>query len=43
MHEQIAGALDDLRASMPAGTLLETGGTVEKSAESNAACSRRCR
>ena len=37
MHEQIAGALDDLRASMPAGTLLETGGTVEKSAESNAA------
>ena len=37
VHEQIAGALDELRASMPAGTLLETGGTVEKSAESNAA------
>ena len=37
VHEQIAGALDDLRTSMPAGTLLETGGTMEKSAESNAA------
>ena len=37
MHEEIADALDDLHASMPAGTLLETGGTVEKSAESNAA------
>ena len=37
VHEQIAGALDELRASMPAGSLLEIGGTMEKSAESNAA------
>ena len=37
VHERIAGALDELRKSMPAGTLLETGGTVEKSAQSNAA------
>ena len=37
VHEQIAGALDELRKSMPAGTSLETGGTVEKSAQSNAA------
>jgi len=37
VHQQIAGALDELRASMPAGSLLEMGGTMEKSAESNAA------
>ena len=37
VHERVAGALDELRKSMPAGTLLETGGTVEKSAQSNAA------
>ena len=37
VHEQVAGALDELSKSMPAGTLLETGGTVEKSAQSNAA------
>ena len=37
VHQRVAGALDELRKSMPAGTLLETGGTVEKSAQSNAA------
>jgi multidrug efflux pump subunit AcrB len=37
VHEELAPALDELRAALPAGTLLETGGTVEKSAESNAA------
>ena len=37
VHQQIAGAIEELRKSMPAGTLIETGGTVEKSAQSNAA------
>lgn len=37
VHGRIAGAIEGLRKSMPAGTLLETGGTVEKSAQSNAA------
>ena len=37
VHQQVAGAIEELRKSMPAGTLLETGGTVEKSAQSNAA------
>lgn len=37
VHERIIGAIDDLRSSMPAETLIETGGTVEKSAQSNSA------
>ena len=37
VHQRLAGAIDELAKSMPAGTLLETGGTVEKSAQSNAA------
>ena len=37
VDQRISGALEALRASMPAGTLLEIGGTVEKSAQSNAA------
>ena len=37
VHQQVAGAIEELRKSMPAGTLIETGGTVEKSAQSNAA------
>ena len=37
VHQQIAGAIEELRKSMPAGTLIETGGTVEKSGQSNAA------
>ena len=37
VHQRVAGALAELAKSMPAGTLLETGGTVEKSAQSNAA------
>ena len=37
VQKRVAGALQDLRKSVPAGTLLETGGTVEKSAQSNAA------
>ena len=37
VHQSLASALDDQRKLMPAGTLLETGGTVEKSGQSNAA------
>ena len=37
VDQRISGALEALRASMPAGTRLEIGGTVEKSAQSNAA------
>ncbi len=37
VHQQVAGAIEELRKSMPAGTLIETGGTVEKSAQSNTA------
>ena len=37
VHQHVADALDELARSMPAGTLLETGGTVEKSAQSNTA------
>ena len=37
VHQQVAGAIEELRKSMPAGTLIETGGTVEKSEQSNAA------
>ena len=37
VHERVAGAIEELRKSMPAGTLIETGGTVEKSGQSNAA------
>ena len=37
VNQRIGGALEALRTSMPAGTLLEVGGTVEKSAQSNAA------
>lgn len=37
VHEQLAGAIEALHKSMPAGTLIETGGTVEKSGQSNAA------
>ena len=37
VNQRIAGALEELRASMPAGTLLKIGGTVEKSEQSNAA------
>ena len=37
VNERITAALETVRASMPAGTLLEVGGTVEKSDQSNAA------
>ena len=37
VNQQIAGAIEELSKSMPAGTLIETGGTVEKSEQSNAA------
>jgi multidrug efflux pump subunit AcrB len=37
VNQRLAGALATVRASMPAGTVLELGGTVEKSAQSNAA------
>ena len=37
VNQRIAGALEAVRKSMPAGTLLEIGGTVEKSEQSNAA------
>lgn len=37
VHQQVAGAIEELGKSLPAGTLLETGGTVEKSRQSNAA------
>ncbi len=37
VNQRITAALETLRASMPAGTLLEVGGTVEKSDQSNAA------
>ncbi len=37
VNQRLTGELEALRASMPAGTLLEVGGTVEKSAQSNAA------
>ncbi|WP_342237466.1 efflux RND transporter permease subunit [Inquilinus sp. OTU3971] len=37
VNQRIAAAIDGVRASMPAGTLLEVGGSVEKSAQSNAA------
>ena len=37
VNQRITAALESVRASMPAGTLLEVGGTVEKSDQSNAA------
>ena len=37
VNQRITAALETVRASMPAGTLLEVGGTVEKSDQSNAA------
>ena len=37
VHQQIAGAIEELSKSMPPGTLVETGGTVEKSEQSNIA------
>ena len=37
VHERLAGAIEEYTKSLPAGTLLETGGTVEKSGQSNAA------
>jgi multidrug efflux pump subunit AcrB len=37
VHERIAGSIENLRKSIPAGTLIEVGGTVEKSEQSNAA------
>lgn len=37
VHEKLASAIEALHKSMPAGTLIETGGTVEKSGQSNAA------
>jgi multidrug efflux pump subunit AcrB len=37
VDQRITAALESVRASMPAGTLLEVGGTVEKSDQSNAA------
>jgi multidrug efflux pump subunit AcrB len=37
VDQRIGAALEALRKSMPAGTLLEIGGTVEKSRQSNAA------
>ena len=37
VNQRLSGALEALRTTMPAGTLLQVGGTVEKSAQSNAA------
>ena len=37
VNQRLGGALEALRASMPAGMLLQLGGTVEKSEQSNAA------
>jgi len=37
VNQRLTGALDALRATMPADTLIEVGGTVEKSMQSNAA------
>jgi multidrug efflux pump subunit AcrB len=37
VNQRITAALESVRASMPVGTLLEVGGTVEKSDQSNAA------
>jgi multidrug efflux pump subunit AcrB len=37
VDQRISGALEAVRKAMPAGTLLEIGGTVEKSRQSNAA------
>ena len=37
VHQQIAEAIEKLSTSMPADTLVETGGTVEKSGQSNTA------
>jgi multidrug efflux pump subunit AcrB len=37
VNQRLAGTLETLRMSMPAGTLLQVGGTVEKSGQSNAA------
>jgi multidrug efflux pump subunit AcrB len=37
VNQRLGSALEALRASMPAGTLLQVGGTVEKSEQSNAA------
>jgi multidrug efflux pump subunit AcrB len=37
VNKRITAALETVRASMPAGTVLEVGGTVEKSDQSNAA------
>ena len=42
VDQRISGALEALRASMPAGTLLEIGGTVEKSRRATQLCSPRC-
>ena len=42
VDQRISGALEALRASMPAGTLLEIGGTVEKSRRATQPCSPRC-
>ena len=37
VNQRLSGALETLRTTMPAGTLLQVGGTVEKSGQSNAA------
>jgi multidrug efflux pump subunit AcrB len=37
VNQSITAALETVRASLPTGTLLEVGGTVEKSDQSNAA------
>src|SRR5215203_5759297 len=37
VNQRLAGTLETLRMTMPAGTLLQVGGTVEKSGQSNAA------
>jgi multidrug efflux pump subunit AcrB len=37
VNQRLSDALQALRTSMPAGTLLQVGGTVEKSEQSNAA------
>ena len=37
VNQRLGGALEALRTTMPAGTLLQVGGTVEKSGQSNAA------
>jgi multidrug efflux pump subunit AcrB len=37
VHQHMAGAIEELSKSMPAGTVIATGGTVEKSEQSNIA------